>query len=457
MGANSPLSSLNLILIVGVVTISGFMHPLTVGDDFETRGEDDTLLPARQLLVDHPERQNSSAVFGIEDCADNREYLIKSQEGDRSIWIRVTENCVTWPDTPVLNITITNNAESDAVIDGTVTANVRDGPSPVIKVPAVLSNENDSTPSTFSPPTLEPPLPSESNQSNPPQDGSSFEVTERFYVEPPPDSPDYRHVLFGQIPEDGTRFNVTVTIDSNIQQESKTMVFTLVVKNGGTEVIAPSSESRVMAFSAPKSSPVGKSYLPVCSPSPPQDGLDAEFSYEPERPEVGEPITFDASISSPEEQLVEYRWDFNDAEGESKTDVVKNSPEATHLYDESGRYLVNLTVVDAEGDTDSEACSIRVRDENTEISGGQLLFLLVSFLLLIISAVIGGRENGDGIIDLLKVLFGAIIAGGLGFLDKGISTIFLLMPIGAVILGGFFRMVAPKTGNSLLSSRSILG
>lgn len=74
-------------------------------------------------------------------------------------------------------------------------------------------------------------------------------------------------------------------------------------------------------------------------PPPPE----AEFTWGPQRPGAGELITFDASAStSPNGEIVEYRWSFGD--GETATGKV-----VQYRYWYGGSYPVTLTVVDELG------------------------------------------------------------------------------------------------------------
>ena len=82
------------------------------------------------------------------------------------------------------------------------------------------------------------------------------------------------------------------------------------------------------------------------------DSLSAVFTWDPLEPEVGEEVTFDASdASSPNGDIVEYRWDFT---GDGTIDEITTDPMTTHSYDEAGDYDVTLTVEDEVGATGSE-------------------------------------------------------------------------------------------------------
>ena len=66
----------------------------------------------------------------------------------------------------------------------------------------------------------------------------------------------------------------------------------------------------------------------------------ADFTYSPERPELGKPMIFDASPSyDPDGTIVRYEWDFGDG-----TREVKKNP--VHTYEEPGVHRVTLTVTD---------------------------------------------------------------------------------------------------------------
>ena len=81
------------------------------------------------------------------------------------------------------------------------------------------------------------------------------------------------------------------------------------------------------------------------------------FTYTPERPVAGYPVTFNASLSTPEGgEIVNYTWDFGD---ENVTTVT--SPVINHVYTTPGNYTVTLNVTDSEGLWDTESKSITVR------------------------------------------------------------------------------------------------
>lgn len=82
------------------------------------------------------------------------------------------------------------------------------------------------------------------------------------------------------------------------------------------------------------------------------EDLLASFTWEPETPEVGEEVTFDASGSAG--QIETYEWDLGDGEG------TGNGRTISYSYDEAGDYQVELTVTDEYGSVDSVTEEISV-------------------------------------------------------------------------------------------------
>ena len=74
----------------------------------------------------------------------------------------------------------------------------------------------------------------------------------------------------------------------------------------------------------------------------------AYFTYSPAAPIVGETVTFNASLSTPDGgTITSYAWNFGD--GNTTTTV---NPIITHAYTAEGTYNVTLTITDSEGLTD---------------------------------------------------------------------------------------------------------
>ena len=82
----------------------------------------------------------------------------------------------------------------------------------------------------------------------------------------------------------------------------------------------------------------------------------AVFTYSPERPIVGETVTFNASLSTPNGgTITSYFWDFGDDTNETGITV-------THVYTATGERTVTLNITDSEGLTDTAQDTFTVRD-----------------------------------------------------------------------------------------------
>jgi PKD repeat protein len=83
----------------------------------------------------------------------------------------------------------------------------------------------------------------------------------------------------------------------------------------------------------------------------------ADFKYLPGTPVVGETVTFDASLSTPNGGTIEsYIWSF----GDGTLVVIETDPVTTHQYAEEGIYSVSLVVVDSEAEIDSTTKNVTV-------------------------------------------------------------------------------------------------
>ncbi|RQG93629.1 PKD domain-containing protein [Natrarchaeobius chitinivorans] len=89
-------------------------------------------------------------------------------------------------------------------------------------------------------------------------------------------------------------------------------------------------------------------------PEPEPPGLEANIDSSTTRIEVGEEVELDGSGS--EGDIESYEWDLGDGT-EASGDVV------THTYEETGEYTVELTVTDADGETDTASVVLDVLDE----------------------------------------------------------------------------------------------
>ena len=86
----------------------------------------------------------------------------------------------------------------------------------------------------------------------------------------------------------------------------------------------------------------------------------AKFSIDPQGPNKGEPVSFNASLSSdPDGRILEYSWDF----GENKVEPdVYTSEFAMHTYYRPKKYNVTLTVEDDKGSTGSFSQLVEVKE-----------------------------------------------------------------------------------------------
>jgi len=83
----------------------------------------------------------------------------------------------------------------------------------------------------------------------------------------------------------------------------------------------------------------------------------AVFTYSPASPIVGQTVTFDASLSTPEGgTIVSYTWNFGDG------NITVAGAIITHTYTAFGTRTVTLTITDSEGLSDTSWTVILVRD-----------------------------------------------------------------------------------------------
>jgi PKD repeat protein len=83
----------------------------------------------------------------------------------------------------------------------------------------------------------------------------------------------------------------------------------------------------------------------------------------PDESEAGEEITFDATDSSDDRAIEEYRWDF-DGDGTNETTTDADQAAVNHTYDSPGNYTATVTVVDDAGQTANASASISVVEAN---------------------------------------------------------------------------------------------
>lgn len=89
------------------------------------------------------------------------------------------------------------------------------------------------------------------------------------------------------------------------------------------------------------------------------DDFQSQFAFEPTVPEVGEPVTFDASDASPKDAIENYEWDLGDGTTEAGQTV-------THTYDAADTYTVELTVSGAV-ESDSTTAQVEIMPDEDEL------------------------------------------------------------------------------------------
>ena len=79
------------------------------------------------------------------------------------------------------------------------------------------------------------------------------------------------------------------------------------------------------------------------------------FSASPQTPAVGQPVTFTALASDPDNDALYYEWDFGDG-----TQTITTPNSATHRYAAEGNFTVQVTVNDINGGAVQQSLSVSV-------------------------------------------------------------------------------------------------
>jgi len=120
---------------------------------------------------------------------------------------------------------------------------------------------------------------------------------------------------------------------------------------------------------------------------------NAVFTPSETEPGTGASTTFDAIASVDNGSIETYKWDFGDG-------TITSGRTVTHSYDTPGRYLVELTVTDDQGLTDTTEQWIDVSDDPNEADGS-------------------GENDSAAPADLRSISYGETATG---FVDRGDPT-----------------------------------
>jgi PGF-CTERM protein len=101
------------------------------------------------------------------------------------------------------------------------------------------------------------------------------------------------------------------------------------------------------------------------------DGPTAKLTLSPDKADFGDKVSFDASASTSDADIVEYRWNFDgDDDIDRRTNTKENSTvfhDVHKIYDEPGTYTASVAVVDANGDKDIAGAQITIeRNDHTK-------------------------------------------------------------------------------------------
>ncbi len=122
---------------------------------------------------------------------------------------------------------------------------------------------------------------------------------------------------------------------------------------------------------------------------------------------IGDEVSFDASASSDDVGIVDYKWDFGD-------DSEAAGVSVSHIYDVTGLFTVTLTVRDEAGNTDFDTLQVTVEEPPDEVppiaDGGPDLESLVGIALEFDASF--SRDN-VGIIEFIWDFGDGETAGGI--------------------------------------------
>jgi len=86
----------------------------------------------------------------------------------------------------------------------------------------------------------------------------------------------------------------------------------------------------------------------------------ADFNYEPDNPRTDEEVGFFDNSTERGDQIISWRWDFDDG-------TISEERDPVHTFEESGEYSVELTVTDERGDVNTTSKTIVVERETRSL------------------------------------------------------------------------------------------
>jgi thermitase len=124
----------------------------------------------------------------------------------------------------------------------------------------------------------------------------------------------------------------------------------------------------------------------------------AFFTYTPDRPFEGGPVTFNASLPTPNGgAIIRYDWSFGDGNTSSIT-----VPTTTHVYATIGTYNVTLTVIDINGSNDTTWQTLTVRECPIAVFAYMPQFPLVNETVTFNASASLPRWNGTANVPIIS-------------------------------------------------------
>ncbi|UCF07279.1 MAG: PKD domain-containing protein [Thermoplasmata archaeon] len=138
----------------------------------------------------------------------------------------------------------------------------------------------------------------------------------------------------------------------------------------------------------------------------------AALTLSPPSAMAGQQVVIDASNSTDDKGIVEYRWDFGDQSDIYKEDASSHQDgrfngKTTHFYEEEGTYTVELQVRDEEGRTDTVSKGITVSELTVTIPaekvGDEITYDVEGYVDLENSEGLYSAETGQGTVIIKRI------------------------------------------------------